>query len=106
MPIHSYLCKSCSAEFDELYSSFSKVEIEEPNVKCPKCGSIEKNRLFSATMVQFKGDGWTNKSIVGTSNRIKDSTGSIKDNSELIKEDLKNIKSEEIYNVNKPIDKG
>jgi putative FmdB family regulatory protein len=61
MPIYSYLCKEkkCSHEYEVFYTSQSKVEIEEPVEKCPKCGSTKKEKQVSkSTSFILKGKGW------------------------------------------------
>lgn len=59
MPIHDYQCLKCDREYEVFYSSQSKVETEEPEEKCPKCGSVKKKRLVSkGTSFELKGKGW------------------------------------------------
>ena len=59
MPIRAYACLKCKEEFEELYTSFAAEEREEPDVKCPKCGSLEKERLVSSgTSFKLNGNGW------------------------------------------------
>lgn len=59
VPIRDYQCKQCNNKFEQLYLSFSKEEVEAKNVKCPKCGSVEIERLISAkTSFQLKGSGY------------------------------------------------
>ena len=43
MPLYSYKCKDCEEEFD--YLVFGKSDEEE--LKCPKCGSKDLERLLS-----------------------------------------------------------
>jgi putative FmdB family regulatory protein len=61
MPIHDYRClnKKCKKEFEVFYSSQSSVEREEPEEKCPECGSLKKEKLVSkSTSFILKGKGW------------------------------------------------
>lgn len=52
MPIYEFRCKKCNAEF-EVFQKLS----DKPPSRCRKCGGgLEK--LFSASAIQFKGDGW------------------------------------------------
>ena len=46
-PIYDYACtnKKCNHEFEVFYTSQSKVKEEEPEEKCPKCGSKKKRKL-------------------------------------------------------------
>jgi putative FmdB family regulatory protein len=47
VPIHDYKCSKCSREFEVFYTTQSAVEREEPDEKCPDCGSKKKKRLVS-----------------------------------------------------------
>ena len=61
MPTYQYKCKNteCQVEFDVFYTSIPNAEREEPEEKCPKCDSKEKERLISRdTSFQLKGKGW------------------------------------------------
>lgn len=59
MPIHDYECDKCKKAFDVYYASFSAVEKEEPEEKCPHCGSKKKTRVVSkGTSFILKGKGW------------------------------------------------
>jgi len=44
MPIYEYKCKQCGAKFEIMRGITSSGE----EVKCPKCGTRETERLFSA----------------------------------------------------------
>ncbi len=44
MPIYEYECGKCSNQYSELVMN-SK---EEAKVKCPKCGSKKRERVFSS----------------------------------------------------------
>lgn len=41
MPTYEYSCKKCKHEFEELV-------FDNEKIKCPKCGSVRLNKLFSA----------------------------------------------------------
>jgi putative FmdB family regulatory protein len=59
MPMHDYRCGKCKHEYEVFYTSQSKVETEEPEEKCPQCGSVKKKRLVSkSTSFALKGSGW------------------------------------------------
>jgi putative FmdB family regulatory protein len=59
MPIYAYKCHNCQHEYETLYLSFSAVEKEEPEERCPKCASPDKERLINKnTSFQLKGGGW------------------------------------------------
>lgn len=61
MPTHGYQCanKECAMEFEVFYTSIKKVEVEEPEETCPKCGSKKKRRLPpKGTSHVLKGKGW------------------------------------------------
>lgn len=53
MPAYAYQCKSCEHKF-EIVQKFSAVEI----VRCPKCGKLELQKVYTATPVIFKGEGF------------------------------------------------
>jgi putative FmdB family regulatory protein len=62
MPTYEYKCGECGAGFSELFLTLAAVEREEPETKCPHCGSMEKERLMATpTARRFKGRGWTRK---------------------------------------------
>ncbi|MBN2008323.1 zinc ribbon domain-containing protein [candidate division KSB1 bacterium] len=44
MPIYEYKCANCNEVFDE----FQSMGASNDNVKCPKCGALKPERLFSA----------------------------------------------------------
>jgi len=44
MPVYEYQCKSCSEKFD-IQRSLCE---EEAEVKCPKCGSADAERVYSS----------------------------------------------------------
>lgn len=43
MPIYEYRCEKCGENFD----LFLRSATEEPEPKCPKCGSTDVNRAIS-----------------------------------------------------------
>lgn len=100
MPIYEYHCLDCQEIFEELWGSFKEAEELEGKylleAKCPKCNSVNKAKKMSAPMINFAGEGWTNKVISGVEGR-RDSTGSIKDHSDQIKEKAKNMKTKDLY---------
>lgn len=44
MPTYEYQCKKCSEKFDIQHSLCG----EETEVKCPKCGSADAERVYSS----------------------------------------------------------
>jgi len=46
MPVYTYRCKDCEKEFDLLVGVGKSDEEEE--LKCPKCGSKNTERLLTA----------------------------------------------------------
>jgi putative FmdB family regulatory protein len=53
MPAYDFKCTKCETEF----------EVERPfgatgSVKCPSCGSLKTEKIFSAAGVVFKGSGF------------------------------------------------
>ena len=44
MPIYEYECGKCGAQYAELVMS----KEEEARLKCPKCGSKRRERIFSS----------------------------------------------------------
>jgi putative FmdB family regulatory protein len=63
MPTYEYQCKGCNKSFTELFLTQAAVVREEPETKCPACGSTEKQRLagLPTSGARFKGRGWTRK---------------------------------------------
>ena len=49
MPIYEYYCKNCDIEFEKLVIG------EETEIRCPKCGSKDVERVFSSF---GKKSGW------------------------------------------------
>jgi len=43
MPIYEYKCKSC----DETFESYRGLMARDSDVKCPKCGSADPQRVLS-----------------------------------------------------------
>jgi putative FmdB family regulatory protein len=65
-PIYDYNCSECGNEFEVFYTSQSKVEIEEPEEKCPKCGCTQKTRQFPKnTSFILEGLGWARDNYGG-----------------------------------------
>lgn len=50
MPIFEYQCRNCQHKFEVML----KTKKEAPG-KCPQCGSIELNKLFSTAAVKING---------------------------------------------------
>ena len=85
----------CNYKFTELIFNSKEEEILE----CPKCKS-KVSKLFSPpTTIRFRGNGWT-------PNLSRDSTGNLQEETIITKETLKNLKSSEVYDVQKPKDLG
>lgn len=94
--IYSYHCSSCSADFEELYFTLKKVEQEEPELKCPKCGSLDKKRTFTgAPQLVFVGSGWSQR----TESRSYDATSGIKDHIKDLSDQKKSAKRSEAYDM-------
>ena len=55
MPIYEFQCKKCNKEDEEL-SSFD-VSGKYPDIKCPSCGSIKKDKLVSVPATVYSGGG-------------------------------------------------
>jgi putative FmdB family regulatory protein len=53
MPVHSFVCPSCSNLAEVAYSVS---DLQEPPV-CELCGSVMK-KLYAIGGVEFKGTGW------------------------------------------------
>jgi len=49
MPIYEYICSKCGKEFEEL------IQHPDDEVKCPVCGSMETDKLFSLFARSCKG---------------------------------------------------
>lgn len=53
MPIYDYLCKRCGERF-EVFKY-----LNDPEPKCPKCGSSEVVKVFSSSVYfKFVGSGF------------------------------------------------
>lgn len=65
MPIYEFVCKNCEHQWDELtkYDPAS----EHPDVKCPECRSVKKERLIGIPNFNFSnpiGTGrWTSDGV-------------------------------------------
>ena len=57
MPVYEYECKKCEYVFEE----FQNLD-DSPLANCPEC-KIKNSlvKLLSASVIQFKGEGWTPK---------------------------------------------
>jgi len=52
MPVYEYKCKSCSEKFD-IQRSLCE---EDAEVKCPKCGSADAERVYSSFVKSMLGN--------------------------------------------------
>lgn len=57
MPIFEYRCRKCELEFDELETIANR---DEPH-KCPKCGSMESERMISTFCASSGESGGTGR---------------------------------------------
>jgi len=48
MPIYEYKCKKCGEIFEEIRYSKDSDKARDCEVKCPKCGTCDPERLLSA----------------------------------------------------------
>jgi putative FmdB family regulatory protein len=53
MPIYEYVCRDCGTKYDKFVRSASS----EVKLKCPKCGSVEGDKAFSAFSARTNGGG-------------------------------------------------
>jgi len=53
MPVYTYHCDHCEAEFEK-YQSFS----EESLTTCPECQNETLRKIYSPALVVFKGSGF------------------------------------------------
>jgi len=93
MPLYDFSCSSCNSTFEELmpFSEYSDYINTLKLLKCPKCGVEAKHkRLYSASLISFKGEGWTPQFH-------RNSTGSLKDTASQMKEEAKSTKSSDAY---------
>jgi len=47
MPIYEYKCKKCGEHFEELRYSRDSDKARDCEIRCPKCGTYDPERLFS-----------------------------------------------------------
>lgn len=59
MPFYEFECNKCNEKYEEL-CSYDKTE-KYKGVKCPKCGSENKNKLISVVVVTFANPTNTSK---------------------------------------------
>lgn len=52
MPMYDYRCKNCDEVFEELVVSSS---VPDEEIRCPKCGQNNSERMLSAPMVSTGG---------------------------------------------------
>ena len=59
MPIYDYKCNQCGREWETMTLSVKESEELEKTLKCPSCGSGDKERqVAKSTSFQLKGKGW------------------------------------------------
>ncbi len=59
MPIYDYRCKNCNHEYETMSTSIREAEEVEEKLKCPLCGSTDKERqIAKKTSFTLKGRGW------------------------------------------------
>jgi putative FmdB family regulatory protein len=101
MPVYEYQCKDCKNIIEEFWQSISEAEEQEAEFLrlafCPQCNSKNLVRIVSGSMVQFQGEGWSNKSILGGTPLKENSTESIKEHAQRIKEESRNRTSKDFY---------
>ena len=101
MPIYEYRCSNCQAVFEEFWMDVTEAQENEPKylleAPCPSCGLKDKTKIISNQMVQMKGEGWTNNTILPEGNGKKDSTESLRDRAREIKEKAKNLTTKDLY---------
>jgi putative FmdB family regulatory protein len=71
MPTYEYECKKCGHVYEEVLQISER---ENKNGKCPKCGSIKKEKLI--TSIQFKvrwgrGRGYTQSQRMGIADAFR-----------------------------------
>jgi|LGVD01.1.fsa_nt_gb putative FmdB family regulatory protein len=52
MPIYEYRCQECGEKFEKLVRSMKN---PGPEIKCPKCGGREVEKLLSAFGLRISG---------------------------------------------------
>ena len=58
MPLYSYTCEKCEAEFEKILTMHAKYNLKTV-VPCPECGSEETRSVISRrTNFSLKGGGW------------------------------------------------
>ena len=91
MPLYTYKCE-CGEEYDELFTTIKEAEELEKHLKCPKCGSQNKERyVVGQQRVVFKGEGWTPRG------KDYDSTDSIKDHVKDLEKQRNQLTSKDLY---------
>jgi len=91
MPLYTYKCE-CGEEYDEFFTTMKEAEELESGLKCPKCGSLLKERLMGMPRTIFKGSGWTQRT-----DRNYDTTSSIKEHTEEVKKQRDSWTSKDLY---------
>lgn len=53
MPTYRYRCKNCGYDFEKV-QSFTDAAL----TRCPRCGTENLHKVFSAVPIEFKGRGF------------------------------------------------
>jgi putative FmdB family regulatory protein len=53
MPTYDYKCPKCSSKFEKFHSIS-----ENPDVKCPDCGTTSSRQIGGGAGIMFKGSGF------------------------------------------------
>lgn len=70
MPVYTYRCENCGVQFDQT-QKFS----DEPLTKCPDCGKVALQKVYTPVGIVFKGSGFyatDHRSPSGTSRAAAD----------------------------------
>ena len=76
MPVYTYCCQKCGAQFDT-----SQHFDDRPLTRCPECRNGKVHRLVQASAIIFKGSGWystDHRSVSGQGASRHDESGSAK----------------------------
>lgn len=76
MPVYTYHCDNCEAEFEK-YQTFS----EESLTTCPECSLETLRKVYSPALVVFKGSGFyvtdtkSSRAVLSSNNHKDNNTG-------------------------------